>query len=67
MSLTIREELRTYSKGDLTRITVLATKKQAAAEEAYRRLLARVWRIAAAAFMGGFFLAVAIAMAMLRR
>jgi hypothetical protein len=41
----VREDLRTYSKGDLTRIAVLATRKQHAAEEALRDVWRRFWSV----------------------
>lgn len=39
----IRDELRRYSKGDLTRIAVVATRKQAAAEHALKVAGRGVW------------------------
>lgn len=42
-AMSIRDELRTFSKGDLTRIAVLATQKQAAAEAALKGARRGVW------------------------
>lgn len=54
-TMSIREELRTFSKGDLTRIAVVATRKQHAAEQALkaarwgrRRFLALVFLLGVA-------------------
>lgn len=51
--MSIRDELRTYSKGDLTRIAVMATQKQAAAEAKYKRLVAGAATFCVVAFVVG--------------
>jgi hypothetical protein len=51
--MSIRQELRTYSKGDLTRIAVVATQKQAAAEQALRGATVARWRLTVLAFLIG--------------
>lgn len=52
-TLSVREELRTYSKGDLTRIAVLATQKQAAAEAELKAANEARWSIIVIAFLLG--------------
>lgn len=59
-ALSVRQELRTYSKGDLTRIAVLATQKQAAAEAALRQANEHVWTLAAIACGIGLLIGLAI-------
>jgi len=64
--MSIRDELRTYSKGDLTRIAVLATRKQYAAEQALKAAYRNVWLLIVAAFSAGFGVAVAACVHILR-
>lgn len=54
MSESIRAELRTYSKGDLTRIAVLATRKQAMAEAALKVARVGVWILVVVAIVLAF-------------
>jgi uncharacterized membrane protein len=55
-TMSIRDELRTYSKSDLTRVAIAATRKQYAAEQALKR--AR-WSIAVIAFLLGVLVGIA--------
>lgn len=52
--MTLREELRTYSKSDLARIKVLATRKQYEAEQKLKGFLARFWSMVAMAAVLSF-------------
>lgn len=45
---------RQFTKGDLIKVTRLATVKQVNAEQAYRSLLARFWLLVAAAGVAAF-------------
>lgn len=65
--MSVREELRTYSKSDLTRIAVLATRKQYAAERALARLRGRFAVLMLASGGAGFVVAVMVLTWLVRR